>query len=303
LKGILSGRKGRLIILSIFLLIAVLSSKLQSFDKIKVVSTIFPLTELTSRVAGSRAEVRQIIPSSADIHHFQLRPSDLKAFSQAQLLVAVGENLEPWLARLEKSVIPISARKIKFFDLIKSCQYPGLIAEDPHLWLDLEADILLVQKIAEELIILDPAGKDFYLENASRLVSELKTLDENFRNSLSRCRNRFLVVAGHQAFGYLAARYGLEQVSLTGANPEAQPAPRQIQTMVELIKSRKIKAVFYESSSSPAYAQTIARETGATLYRLSAGVNLTSAELRQKIDFLSLMKNNLQTLIQALECE
>lgn len=269
-----------------------------------LVTTIFPLTELARGVGGQRAEVRQVIPPSAEIHHFQLTPSDLKLLAGADLIIAVGGGLEPWLVRLEKSLRKDkSARTLRFIDYLRSEDYGALRRDDPHVWLDFEADRILVDRLVEELCTLDPEGAAYYRERGRALDAELSALDARFRQELGRCIGKEIIIAGHQAFAYLATRYGLVPVSLSGPNPEAQPGARRLQEIIRLVREKNIGAVFYESSEPPAYASTIAQETGAKLFSLSAGVNLTRDQLRGKKSFLELMADNLQILKQALGCE
>lgn len=293
----------------ISLLIFVLSGYSRSLEARQqgrpvLATTIFPLTELARGVAGDRAEIRQIIPPSSEIHHFQLTPSDLKLLAEADLLLAVGGGLEPWLVRLEKSLSQMkSARTLRFFDYLSSTGYPGLRRDDPHIWLDFEADLILINRLAEELSALDPEGAGYYRERKLALAAELSALDDRYRKELGACSGKEIIIAGHQAFAYLAARYGLVPVSLSGPHPEAQPGARKLQEIIRLIKEKKIRAVFYEASEPPAYARTLARETGARLFSLSAGVNLTGDQLRAGKTFLNLMADNLDILKTALECE
>ncbi|MCX8160439.1 MAG: zinc ABC transporter substrate-binding protein [Candidatus Saccharicenans sp.] len=268
-----------------------------------LVTTIFPLAELARGVAGNRAEVRQVIPPATEIHNFQLTPSDLKLLNKADLVIAVGGGLEPWLVRLEKSLGQKDARTLRFIDFLRSISYPALRQDDPHVWLDFQADLLLVERLLEELSRLDPEGSGYYQERARALNLELSALDSSFRRELASCRQKEIIIAGHQAFAYLTARYGLVSVSLSGPHPEALPGARRLQEIIKLIKDKKIEAVFYESSEPPAYASTIARETGARLFSLSAGVNLTGVQLSSGKTFLELMADNLKILKSALGCE
>jgi len=272
-------------------------------QKLRLVTTIFPLTELVRAVSADRTEIFQLIPTSAEIHTFQLRPGDLKTLVEADLLICVGGHLEPWLAKVEKTLVKKKTRKISFFDYLNSINYQGLRPGDPHLWLDLEADRLFIKRLSEELIALDPSGAESYKSRSQELVDKLMALDQAYQKSLSRCSQKDLIIAGHQAFGYLASRYGLQQIALTGSNPEAQPSPQRLQEIVKMIRSRRLTAIFCESSTPPTYAQAIARETGVKLYELSTGVNLTRSEIEIKIGFLELMKRNLDILKKGLSCE
>jgi len=293
----------KLVFLLCFLLLFIACNQSETEKKITVVTTILPITDMVKAIGGERTEIFQLVPPSADIHHFQLRPQDLKIISRADLLLSVGGNLEPWLDKVESLLKKKEAQKLKFYDFLKSIDYPRLRNDDPHLWLDFEADRLLAERITEILVRIDPAGKENYEQNSRSLTLTLQSLDDRYSQILSGCRQKYLVIAGHQAFGYLASRYGLELESLTEANPEAQPGPRRLQEIIGLIKAKEIKAIFIENSTTPIYAQTIARETGVKLYLLSTGVNLSRTELKEKYTFFELMNNNLETLRQALGCD
>lgn len=272
-------------------------------QKIKIVTTIFPLTEMARGVSGQLVEVHQLIPTSIEVHNFQLKPGDLKILSEAQIIISVSTQLEPWLSKIENSLDLTKIKKINFFDYLKSINYPGLNPQDPHLWLDLRADGLLIKKIMDELKAIDPSEAETYLRNGEAWQKEFETLDEAFSRTLNTCQQKILLIAGHQAFGYLSSRYGLTQVSLVGQNPEAQPSPKRLLEIINLIKTKKIKTIFYESSTPPAYAETIARETGVKLKSLSTGVHLSSKEIENKISFIDLMKKNLETLKESLNCK
>ncbi|HNT01882.1 MAG TPA: zinc ABC transporter substrate-binding protein [Candidatus Saccharicenans sp.] len=298
--------KNRLKFLIIILLIplaAVLSRIGQAAEPdLLIVTTIFPLTELTREITGGQDEVYQLIPTSAEVHDFQLRPSDLAKLRSASLLIRIGSNLEPWLDRILNSLDTKELVVISFIGVIKNSAYADFRIEDPHLWLDFEADQLLVKKITEVLARLNPGRADSYRKNGQVLVEKLSWLDSQYQKNLASCQSSDLVIAGHQAFGYLAARYKLNQIALTGLNPEAQPTPRRWQEVINLIRARQIKSIFYESSVPAEYAREIARETGTKLYRLSTGVNLSKDEIKQKKSFLSLMEENLKILIEGLGC-
>ncbi|MDD8019664.1 MAG: zinc ABC transporter substrate-binding protein [Acidobacteriota bacterium] len=268
-----------------------------------IVTTIFPLSELANEITAGQDEIYQLIATSSEVHDFQLRPSDLSKLISAHVLVRIGSQLEPWLDRIEAGLDPKQLAVVSFTEVLKNNKYPGLRPEDPHLWLDFEADQLLVKKLTEVLSQLNPLGAVAYQKNSQALLEKLKQLDHQYRQSLSRCSSTELVIAGHQAFGYLAARYGLNQISLTGLNPEAQPTPRKLQEIINLIRAKHIKGIFYESSTLPEYAREIAAETGARPYRLSTGVDLSKKEIQEKKSFLSLMADNLKILIEGLGCD
>ncbi|MBC7363912.1 MAG: zinc ABC transporter substrate-binding protein [Candidatus Aminicenantes bacterium] len=298
-------KKNKVLFFALLLFLFLASSQLARTEqqpKLKIITTIYPLTELVQNITGDRGEVFQLIPTGAEVHNFQLRPSDVAQLRQADLLVAVGPALEPWLPKIETALGRKIKQKIYFFDELKKVGFPGLVEQDPHLWLDLKADDLLVKAVVNQLAELDPKGRLYYSERGQKLRAKISNLDREFQEQLANCRSNIFIVAGHQAFGYLARRYHLQLVSLVGANPESRPGLKKIQEIIELIKKEQVKAIFYESSVTPYYARAIAQETGIELYPLSTGVHLRPEEIKNKIGFLQLMKQNLETLKKALGC-
>ncbi len=176
-------------------------------------------------------------------------------------------------------------------------------AIDPHVWLDFQSAEVIVLRIRDELAALDPQGAGTYRTNAAAVIESLRRLDEEFRRGLSRCRAKTFVLGGHAAFGYMAARYGLEQISLYGLSPDAEPTVRHMAGVVALMRQRGLSAVFYEENSSRKLAEVLAREVGATLLGLDAASNPTREQVAAGITFLDIMCRNLANLRRGLGCE
>jgi len=293
------------VIIALWLLSALFCHQARSEHSqgLRLVTTIFPLTELVRAIVSDEAEVFQLIPTSAEVHTWQLRPGDLKNLAAADILICIGGDFEPWLTKIDGTLDKKKTRIISFYDYLISIDYDGIRPGDPHLWLDFQADSLFVKKILEELEAIQPRNKELCRRRAEELVNQLGSLDREYKELLTHCPQKELIIAGHEAFGYLASRYGLRQIALTGSSPEAQPSPRQLQEIVNLIRAKKVRTIFFESSTPQAYARVIARETGAELCGLSTGVNLTRPELENKTGFIELMKRNLEILRKGLSCE
>jgi zinc transport system substrate-binding protein len=136
---------------------------------------------------------------------------------------------------------------------------------------------------------------------AARLVRRLHTLDSAFREGLAQCARRDFVTS-HAAFGYLAARYGLRQIPITGIDPQAEPSPQKLAELAKLVQRDNIQVVFFERLVSPKLAQTVAREAGATTAVLDPIEGLTPSEASSGETYVSLMRRNLTELRKALQC-
>jgi len=149
---------------------------------------------------------------------------------------------------------------------------------------------------------LTRAGRDEFRGNADKLAERLRGLDAEFREGLTGCPVRDLVLAGHGAFGYLARRYGLVQTALFGLSPDAQPRPQDLMKAVDLCRKKGIRTVFLENSVPPDLSRTLAREIGGRVLILHAGHNLTREQQDGGVGFFELMEENLKILREGLGC-
>ena len=282
-------------------------------EKLRILSTVFPLREFAAAVAGDRAEVSLLLPPGAGVHTWQPRPSDIARLAECDLLIYIGSGLEPWLPDMLKAFPPGRVRTLEAAQGLASAgppedekDDPGEAHDhgplDPHVWLDFELDLQIVGRIARELARLDPAGGLGFAANAERLAAKLKELDAEFLAGLSECRGRDIVLAGHGAFGYLARRYGLAQTALYGLSPDAQPKPKDLMNAIDFCRERGVKTIFFENSVPADLSKTLAREIGGRVLILHAGHSLTREQQDRGVGFFDLMKEDLASLRDGLGC-
>jgi zinc transport system substrate-binding protein len=172
---------------------------------------------------------------------------------------------------------------------------------DPHLWLDPVLARTQVEAIRGGLQRIDPSNTSRYAENAEMFGAKLSALHEAFEAGLRDCARRTLVVS-HSAFTYLARRYRLSQIPVTGVSPESEPSPSQLASIVQLARREKVTHVFFETLVSPKLAETLAREIGARTLVLNPIEGLTREEAAAGKDYLGLMRENLASLRTGLGC-
>lgn len=280
---------------------------------LRIMTSVFPLKEFAQAVVGPRGEVSLLLPPGAEIHTWQPRPSDIFRLSSADLFITIGSGLEPWADDILRSIKNPDLRVLEASRglLLLAEEHPDdepreqdheHSGVDPHIWLDLANDQIIVDKIVDALAGLDPENASLFEQNGTLYKAKLKSLDERFKQGLLNCRHSTLILGGHAAFGYLARRYGLEQVALYGFNPEAKPTPRQLIKVVRLAREKGIKAVFFERQLSHEMAEVIAKEVGARTFVLNSGANLSSYEVSSGLTFLEIMENNLENLRNGLSC-
>lgn len=171
---------------------------------------------------------------------------------------------------------------------------------DPHFWLDPVAVKEILPAIVEILSELDPEGATIYQENANNFSNALDELDVSYKEAFEGATNRSFVVQ-HQAFGHLAKRYDLEQVSVGGIITEIEPNPAAIVNILEFIRENDIPVIYYQSGENSATAETIANETDteiATLYDLE---RRPSDENIEENVYIEVMYHNLEQLQKSIQ--
>ena len=231
-----------------------------------VVATTPIVGSITASVAGSALPVSVMVPSGADPHEYEPRPSDIEALAGASLVVANG-GLDSWAARLKQR----SGNSEPLLDLSKLIPNP-LPGEthgttDPHWFHDPRNVAAAAQVIAAQLTKLDPQASDGFRARADDLSRTALALDAAGRTCTGNLapseRN---LVTDHDAFAYLAARLGLkiQGTLLPTQSTEAAASPRQLDALVKHIRELRIKAIFPERALDPKLARSVASQTGAS---------------------------------------
>lgn len=170
---------------------------------------------------------------------------------------------------------------------------------DPHVWLNPEYAKKEMENIKNAFVSADPKNKDFYEANYEKYAAEFDRLDEDFHNTIETLPNREIVVA-HEAYGYLCDAYGLTQVGIEGLTPDSEPTPRRMARIIDFVREHHVKVIFFEALTSSKSADTVAAETGITTSVLNPLEGLSAEEIEAGSDYLSVMRDNLNALCEAL---
>ena len=170
---------------------------------------------------------------------------------------------------------------------------------DPHVWLDPVLAQTEVSTIAEGLAEADPDNAEDYLENAGIYNGKLNELDEAYRAAFEGTENRTFVTQ-HAAFAYLAARYDLNQISVTGLNAEVEPSAAALATLSDYVKANNISHIYFENNASSQTAETLAEEVGVELAVLSPLEGITEEDQKKGSDYISVMLDNLEALKKSI---
>ena len=252
-----------------------------SGGKNSVVAAFYPLAYAAERIGGPGFHVENLTPPGAEPHDLELTPREVGRIVNSSVVLYLSHGFQP---AVSKAVEQARGRKV---DVLAGLPLHG---NDPHVWLDPLLFARIGTKIGAAL-----------RRPSSGFVADMRKLDEAYRSGLRDCKRREIVTS-HAAFGYLAARYGLEQVAITGLAPESEPSPQQLAHVVEVVRRTHATTVFFETLVSPRLAETVAREVRARTAVLDPIEGLTPDEQKRGDDYLTLMRRNLVALRKALAC-
>lgn len=287
-----------------------------------VVVGFYPYQFVAERVGGNDVVVSNLTAPGAEPHDLELSPQQVAAVDAADLVLysagfqpAVDEAVAQQAADSSFDVLgAVEVRDYEGRDL-DAAEGGGDdghghddeadehgeeghddAGEDPHVWLDPTRLATVADAVADRLGELDPDRADAFADRAAELTGELTALDDELRTGLSSCA-RTEMVTSHDAFGYLADRYGLDQVAISGLSPEDEPSPRRLAEVARFAQEQGVTTIFFEELVSPRVAESLAREVGADAQVLSP---LEGPP--EDGDYLDAMRTNLETLRTALDC-
>ncbi len=244
-----------------------------------VVAAFYPLAWAAEQIGGDGVGVMNLTQPGAEPHDLELSPRDIEKIRDADLLVYAGGGFQP---AVEDAAVDRDGASL---DVLGD-------ERDPHVWLDPLRFAQVAREIGAAL------GRD---AAATQLAGELELLDGKLRQGLESCSSRTLVTT-HAAFGHLAARYGLTELSLAGRSPEAEPSPRELEELVAKVRASGATTVFAEPLVSDRLAKTVARAAGVKVAVLDPIEGLSEDRLDAGENYLSIMSDNLTALREALGC-
>lgn len=256
----------------------------------RVVASFYPLAWVAGHVGGADVRVRDLTPPGADPHDVEMTPRARAALEVAAVRLVMGDGFQP-------TVEQAAGRK---GTLAVLPELP-VVGDDPHVWLDPVLMMTVTDEVADALARAVPARRAEFAARADELERQLAALDADYRNALASCARRE-IVTNHSAFGYLARRYGLTQVSISGLAPDEEPSPARLAELSALVARHGVTTIFTEDALSTKVADVLARETGTKTAVLSPVERLSDAERSHGDDYLTLMRRNLSTLRAGLGC-
>ncbi len=282
-------------------------------DNLMVAVSGYPLAWTLEEIGGDRIKVVELLSASSDLHESELDPAAIDTVGAADLVVVMGGGLQP---AVDDALAARQVDRAKILPVIDRLKEQGILdqGEPPspteeesshredhsqassHFWLDPVTMSAAVSMIANAVGEASPRNRDYFMSRLGELESILSDLEAAYSRTLEQCRSRALVVY-HSAFGLMAERYRLEEISVTGADPEAEPMPESLREAIEKARSERVKIVFSDPESGKDAMQQIALEAGASVEILDP-IEIEEPDT----DYVARMYENLSKIASALDC-
>lgn len=286
--------------------------------KVEAVASFYPLAYVTSQVGGDLVDVTNLTPSG-EAHEVELSAKDLTTISQADALIylsgfqaAVDDAVKE--AAPKNTLDVAKAAKLKKLSAEQAAEHEAAHAHegeheeaghdhhhgsfDPHFWLDPQWLSQVVPQVVATLSQADPDHSDTFQKNGKALQDKLADLDKEYRSGLNKCATPTAVTA-HEAYGYLADRYGFEQVGVKGVDPEAETSLTRLQEVANIAKDKKVNVLFSESALGDKDTKTLAEQLGIK----SEVLDPLEIQVDKNRDYLQVMHDNLEKLSKTMKCQ
>ena len=275
-----------------------------------IVTAFYPLQFIAQRVAGDQAAVANLTQPGAEPHDLELTPRQVASLTTASLVIyekGFQPEVDKAVVQSENPEVIDTTTVVSLRPLTTNADDLGRgegaggdhSALDPHVWLDPTAVSRIAGAVEKRLVTIDPDHAADYRRNAAELSKELRGLDRSFRTGLAHCvRTEFITT--HAAFGYLAQRYHLTQIAISGLSPDAEPSPARIAEVQRVARNYELTTIFSETLVSPAMAEAIAGDLGLVTDVLDPIEGVTDQSRGH--DYFSIMASNLAALRKAGGC-
>jgi zinc transport system substrate-binding protein len=278
-------------------------AKSSQAGKMQVYTSLFPLEDFARKIGGHHVQVTNMIPPGVEAHDFELSPQDMIRLSKADIFIYNGTGFETWADKvsqvLERNQVSVVNTTEKL-QLLRTEAGDGQGEFDPHVWLDPLMAKQQALQIRDIFMEKDPENKADYEQNCARLILQLDQLDQAYQGMVRKAKKKEFITS-HAAFAYLAHRYGLKQIAISGLSPADEPSAKELEKIIQTVERHQTKYILFETLVSGRVAEVVKKEVKAEALILNPLEGLTKEEVAQGADYFSVMRKNKENLAQALE--
>ena len=277
--------------------------------KLKVVSTVAPITNIVKNVGGERIDLEGIIAPGVDSHTFEPAPSDAVKLAGADLVVVNGLALEGHTIELAEANLKAGARILELgpntitrdqwvFDF----SFPEENGDpNPHVWMNPLYALKYAELVRDALVEMDAPNADYYRQNTELFRTRIDTLDNAIVATVATIpeQNRKLLTY-HDSFAYFAPRYGFTVIGAIQPSDFAEPSPREVAGLIDQIRANSTPAIFGSEVFPSAVLEQIGRETGVHYFDTLRDDDPPGEPGSPENTYVGMLKYDVQQMAEAL---
>ena len=284
--------------------------------ELNIIATNFPQYDFVKNITKDKANVTMLLKIGAEAHSYEPTPKDLIAIEKSDLFVYNGGENDEWIENFLKD----NLSKLNSFAFTKEVslraeeEVEGMQPEaeeehedgeehgfDEHVWTSPKNDEVILDKLCEAIVKLDPENKDYYEKNASDYINRFKELDQKYSEVISTSKNKTLVFGDRFPLLYFAKDYGLNYyAAFKGCSNETEVSASTIRFLIDKAEQLKTPVIFKIELSSDNIAATIAESVNAKVMTFNSGHNITVEEFKAGRTMADLFSDNIPALKEAL---
>lgn len=284
------------------------TNQARSQDKLKVVTSVAPITNIVKNIGGDKINLVGIIPEGSDSHTFELVPSDVIKMSDANLIIIDGLNLEGGMEKVavetknknpNLQLLKLGDNTISKDQWLFDFSFPKEKGDpNPHLWLNVAYATKFANLTRDKLIEMDPNNANYYSSNADRYVSLLKKLDQGIMQAVKTIpkENRKLLTY-HDSWAYFAPRYGMVVIGAVQPADFGEPSPRDVANLIDQIRSVKVPAIFGSEVYPRKAVDQIGREANFTFVQTLSDDALPGQPTDPNHTYVGMMLEDMKNMI------
>jgi ABC-type Zn uptake system ZnuABC Zn-binding protein ZnuA len=277
--------------------------------RLKVVSTVSPLTNIVYNIGGDRIEIEGIVPEGINSHTFEPAPSDAVKLAEADLIFMNGLNLELPTLELAKAnlkqgaeIVLLGERTLNPDEYVYDFSFPKEAGNpNPHLWTNPLHALAYAEIVASVLAEHDPENADYYAGNYSEYAARIEALDQAIQATTASipAGNRMLLTY-HDSFAYFAPRYGYTIIGAIQPADFSEPSAREVAALIDQVRELEVPAVFGSAVFPSPVLDQIGREAGVEFIDTLRDDDLPGEVGESDHSYIGLMVANLKIMAGAL---
>lgn len=283
-------------------------------EKLSVVAVLFAEYDLAKHVAGDYADVSMLLPPGSESHSYDPTPKDIILIENADVFVCTGGKSDSWIDTILTSSKNSDITVLKMMEICEAKEEETVegmqeekgelgdeIEYDEHVWTSPKNAMIIIDAITKTLCEKDPNNADSYLINSEKYKSEINELHNEFLLLRENAVRNEIIFADRFPFRYFADEYNLKYyAAFPGCSGESEPSAGTVRFLIDKVRSDEIPCVFTIEFSNKAIAYAISDETGARILQFHSCHNVTKEEFSSGVTYVSLMRQNLNNLKEAL---